>query len=373
MTLPAAHLIDLTEAALACDYSRLRKTGQLIAKALEPEDPEGARRLRLALNRKGVPLQASGVVEMLPVDGRSRLPLVEEHQWPTTPIFLEGMAQAQFGHFLTDVTHFEDLAAKGVASRLCLMLSGPPGTGKTLLAGHVASQLGRKLYVARLDSMISSMLGDTAKNIRSVFDFVAGKQAVLFLDEMDAIAKMRDDRHELGELKRVVNTVIQGIDSLDERAVVVAATNHAQLLDKAIWRRFPYKIDLDVPGVDLRGALWGHFLGEDSSEPLVSALARLAIGMSGAEIEQAALSARRQSIVQRQPLDTLALATAVLRAPQGPGAGGINKPKSQADAKRAVAQALVLQHGMAQSDVARLLGMTRQSISGYIKATAHGH
>lgn len=372
MLLPSADLIDFAEAALAADYSRLRKAGQRLAKAIEEDDREGARRLRLALNRKGVPLQASGFTEMLPLDGKSRLPLVEEHQWPSAPVLLDERAQRQFVDFLTDVTHFDNLAAKGVASRLCMMLSGPPGTGKTLLAGHVAAQLGRKLYVARLDSMISSMLGDTAKNIRSVLDFVAGKHAVLFLDEMDAIAKMRDDRHELGELKRVVNTVIQGIDSLDERAVVVAATNHAQMLDKAIWRRFPYKIELGAPDADLRKALWNHFLADEGSAPRAGALACLSHGMSGAEIEQEALAARRQAIVQGHALDLVALATSVLSHRPTESAG--NPPyTSAADAKRAIARALVLDHGLAQADAARLLGVTRQSISGYMKTPTHGH
>lgn len=371
MITSAVDLIDFTEAALAADYSRLRKAGQRLARTLEADDPEGARRLRLALNRKGVPLQASASVEMLPVDGRSRLPLVEEHLWPTSPVYLDGLAERHFSDFLTDVNHFDDLAAKGVASRLCLMLSGPPGTGKTLIAGHVAARLGRRLYVARLDSMISSMLGDTAKNIRSIFDFIAGKHAVLFLDEMDAIAKMRDDRNELGELKRVVNTVIQGIDSLDERAVVVAATNHAQILDKAIWRRFPYKIELGLPGTELREALWSHFLAEDASPSRTQALAHLSNGMSGAEIEEQALAARRQSIVLAQPLDIISLAIALLGA--HPTASSGTPPfATAADAKRAIARALVLDCGTPQANAARLLGMTRQSVSGYVKATVHG-
>ncbi|WP_244492385.1 ATP-binding protein, partial [Aureimonas sp. AU12] len=111
-----------------------------------------------------------------------------------------------FSDFVADAQRIDELSAQGLASRLGLLLSGPPGTGKTLLAGHVAAQLSRPLYVVRLDSVISSLLGDTAKNIRSVFDFVPARNAVLFLDEMDAVAKLRDDRHELGELKRVVNT-----------------------------------------------------------------------------------------------------------------------------------------------------------------------
>ena len=186
-------------------------------------------------------------MEAVPIDAKSRQPLVEEQDWPSGPIFLDEAAHNTLGAFLTDVRHAHELSAKGLASNLCMLLSGPPGTGKSLLASHVAAQLDRPFYVARLDSVISSLLGDTAKNIRNVFDFVPRHDAVLLLDEMDAIAKLRDDRHELGELKRVVNTVIQGLDSLEETTVVVAATNHPHLLDSAIWRRFPYKIEMQLP------------------------------------------------------------------------------------------------------------------------------
>ena len=166
-----------------------------------------------------------------PVDTKSRQPLVEEQSWPSNPIFLDEPARRTFETFLSDARNAEHLSAKGLASNLCMLLSGPPGTGKSLLAGHVAAQLDRPFYIARLDSVISSLLGDTAKNIRNVFDFVPRQRAVLFLDEMDAIAKLRDDRHELGELKRVVNTVIQGLDALDKSTIVVAATNHPHLLN----------------------------------------------------------------------------------------------------------------------------------------------
>lgn len=370
MALPVTDLIEFTEAAMAADYTRLRKAGQRIARDVEATDPEGARRLRLALNKKGVPLQASGFTELLPVDNKSRLPLVEEHPWPTGPAFLDEAARQQFGLFLNDVEHFELLATKGVASRLSLMLSGPPGTGKTLLAGHVAARLGRKLYVARLDSMISSMLGDTAKNIRSIFDFVAGKNAVLFLDELDAVAKMRDDRHELGELKRVVNTVIQGIDSLEESAVVIGATNHAQMLDKAIWRRFPYKIEFGLPSLELRASLWTHFLAFPSEpEPSCQVLARLSEGLTGADIEQLAFAARRHSILTSQPVDMVALAASVLGRRTGEWISGELK---STDLKRRVAQALVDEFSISQAEVARFLGVTRQAVSAYLKAAHHG-
>lgn len=365
MSIPISQLVEFTEAALAADYGRLRKVGQQMAREMEVADQDGARRFRLTLNRKGVPLQASGFSEMLPVDSKSRLPLIEEHPWPSVPVFLDANGQEKFEAFITDVNNFDLLASKGIASKLSLMLSGPPGTGKTLLAGHIASQLGRKLYVARLDSVISSMLGDTAKNIRSIFDFIAGKNAVLFLDELDAVAKMRDDRNELGELKRVVNTVIQGVDSLDDRAIVIAATNHAQMLDKAIWRRFHYKIDFDPPDFDLRQALWLHFLGNEEGLGLaVQILANLSEGLSGAEIEQYAFATRRLSVLTGQALNTIALADTI--ACRGVVQGERASTRSS-DVRRNLAHILVKQHHVSQIDVARFLGITRQAVSTYLK------
>lgn len=367
MSLPIPDLVEFADAALAADYTRLRRVGQRLSKAMEGDDPEGARRFRLVLNKKGVPLQASGFTEILPVDNKSRLPLIEEQPWPDSPLFLDSVGNEQFAAFLTDIKNHEKLVAAGIASKHSLMLAGPPGTGKTLLAGHVASQLGRKLYVVRLDSLISSLLGDTAKNIRSVFDFVAGKNAVLFLDELDAVAKMRDDRAELGELKRVVNTVIQGIDSLDASAVVIAATNHEQMLDSAIWRRFHYKIMFSLPDLDLRAELWSFFLQLGPDHALVCrVLSALSEGMSGADIEQRALAARRRAALSSQPIDAVAIAETMTLENQkivGSAHGKTN------EVRRRITSELVLNHDISQADVGRFLGISRQAVSTYLKGS----
>lgn len=361
------HIFEFAEAAMSADYSRLRKAGQQLTKEIEPTDPEAAKRLRTLLGRKGVTLQASGFTEMLPIDSKSRLPLLEEHQWPIGPVFIDAVGNDQLHSFLLDVNHLDLLAAKGVASRLSLMLSGPPGTGKTLLAGHVAAQLGKKLYVARLDSLISSLLGDTAKNIRSIFDFIAGKNAVLFLDELDAVAKMRDDRNELGELKRVVNTVIQGIDSLDDKAIVIAATNHSQMLDKAIWRRFSYKIEFELPDCDMREEMWRHFLQvEDDLNIYARALASISAGMSGADIEQSAFAARRRSIIDNSPIDYVSLAATVLG--QSCDEWGELR-KDSPEVRKKMARIFVKKYELAQADVARFFGITRQAVSSYLKVS----
>jgi SpoVK/Ycf46/Vps4 family AAA+-type ATPase len=361
-------LVELTDAALAADYTRVRRAAQAVARELEDQgQPDAAKELRAVIKKRGVPLRASGYMETLPVDSKSRLPLVEEQPWPSNPIFLNDDALRTFQDFLADVENIDALSAKGLASRLGLMLSGPPGTGKTLLAGHIAARLNRPFYVVRLDSVISSLLGDTAKNIRTVFEFVPSRNAVLLLDEMDAIAKLRDDRHELGELKRVVNTVIQGLDTLDAHAVVIGATNHPHLLDPAIWRRFPYKIELRLPEIEVRGDLWKHFLFEDrDDEQQADSLAVISGGLSGADIETIALTARRHALLNARSLDlgTVALATINTQS------GKPSLPQKDAldpDQKKQLAIALKNQGNITGADIARLLDVTRQAVYLYLK------
>lgn len=368
MPIDPKSLIELIDAALAADYTRVRRAANSAARALEEDGAmDAAKAIRAMIKKRGVPLRASGYMETLPVDAKSRLPLVEEQAWPSNPIFLNDEASRTFQDFVGDVENIDKLSSKGLASRLALMVSGPPGTGKTLLAGHIAARLNRPFYVIRLDSVISSLLGDTAKNIRTVFEYVPSKDAVLFLDEMDAVAKLRDDRHELGELKRVVNTVIQGLDTLDEHAVVVAATNHAHLLDPAIWRRFPYKIELNNPETEVRGDLWRHFLFEDKDpDALADDLAVISGGLSGAEIETIALTARRHALLNGRALDLGPVALAVTNTRTGRGTLPQKIPL-EPDQKKQLAIALKDKAELTVTNIARLLNVTRQSVYLYLK------
>lgn len=119
-----------------------------------------------------------------------------------------------------------------------ILFCGPPGCGKTLTAEVLAMELDRQLAVIRMDSVVSSYLGETAANLRKVFDFIDTSPMVALFDEFDALGKEREDNTDHGELKRVVNAVLQMLDSYQGKSIIIAATNHEQMLDTAIWRRF---------------------------------------------------------------------------------------------------------------------------------------
>ncbi|MBS0969131.1 AAA family ATPase [Nissabacter archeti] len=360
-------IVALIEASLDANYSEVRSVSNRIARAISIDDLDTAKKIKSVLRRKGVPLRSSGYSDSLPVDPKSRMPLIEEHQWPVTPLFLGERERHTFTSFVESVKHQEKLIENGLSSRLGLLLSGPPGTGKTLIAGHIASQLNRPLYVVRLDSVISSLLGDTAKNLRQLFDFVPSNNGILLLDEVDAVAKVRDDRHEIGELKRVVNTLIQGLDSLDDSSIVIAATNHAELLDPAIWRRFPFKISFDLPTQDLREELWNHFLFKDKGNSKeLKALGAISSGLSGADIETISISARREALLKNTQLNVPSIIFSIvnsdLRSSVMPGTNEVDPA-----IKKMLINVLYNTKLFTQSEIANLLSISRQTVSNYLK------
>lgn len=139
------------------------------------------------------------------------------------------------------------LRTYGLRPRHKLLFFGPPGCGKTLAAEVLSGELGLPLLYARFDAIISSYLGETAANLRKVFDYARRGNWVVFFDEFDAIGKSRDDQDEHGELKRVVNTFLQLLDGFQGESLFVAATNHEGLLDNALWRRFDDVLYFDRP------------------------------------------------------------------------------------------------------------------------------
>lgn len=151
------------------------------------------------------------------------------------------------------------LRSYGLEPRHRLLLSGPPGNGKTSVAEALAAELMMPLFVVRYEAVIGSFLGETSSRLKKLFDFARTHECVLFFDEFDTLGKERGDTHETGEIKRVVSSLLLQIDALPSHVVVVTATNHSELLDRAVWRRFQLRLTLPAPTEAQKEAWFGRF------------------------------------------------------------------------------------------------------------------
>ncbi len=151
---------------------------------------------------------------------------------------------------LIEEQHRTDLLRSyGLEPRNRILLAGPPGNGKTSLAEAIAAELMYPLYIIRYENLIGSYLGETASRLQKVFDYIRTRNCVLFFDEFDTIGKERGDTKETGEIKRVVSSLLLQMDRLPSYVVVITASNHPELLDRAVWRRFQVRLELRMPNV----------------------------------------------------------------------------------------------------------------------------
>jgi AAA+ superfamily predicted ATPase len=190
------------------------------------------------------------LINTAPVDTETRLSIVDifNPSDVNLEVIIPENVENKIFEFIKLIENKDKIRSLGIPLQSTLLLYGAPGVGKTTIAKYISVQTKLPLVTARLDSLISSLLGNTSKNIRRVFEYADSKPCILFLDEFDAIAKARDDQHEMGELKRVINSLLQNIDHFSQNNILIAATNHPELLDKAIWRRFNSVIEVNHPG-----------------------------------------------------------------------------------------------------------------------------
>ena len=196
-----------------------------------------------------------------------------------------------------------------------ILLSGPPGNGKTSLAEAIASEAMLPMYVARYEGLISSFLGESASRLNELFNYVRTKRCVLFFDEFDTIAKERADEHETGEIKRLVSTLLLQIDNLLSNVVVIVATNHSELLDRAAWRRFQARIDVTAPSqalairfLEKRSVELGGKLGL-SPRSIVEQMK----GANYSDLEQFCLAVRRRYVLNLPDSNLMTIAKEQIR------------------------------------------------------------
>lgn len=281
-----------------------RAAESLISEELAANRHALARELQEALGqqpaRKANTLVTNGL-SALPKDRRhgERLIAVQERPVDTSRIVLVDETRRQIERVISEHRERLKLARHGLQPKSKLLFWGPPGCGKTLTAHLLAEQLGLSLGLVRLNALISSFLGDTASHVQRVFDTVKASPMVLLLDEIDAVGKNRDDPNDVGELKRVVNGLLQAMDSFhSSESLVIGASNHQYLLDPALWRRFDDIVFFPLPGPEERKAFVSRLLNGVEYEGTLAAITKRMNGLSFADIERVLVEAVKTMILE---------------------------------------------------------------------------
>jgi SpoVK/Ycf46/Vps4 family AAA+-type ATPase len=259
-------LIDLVRAGAQGDTERLRLTAASIAADERAKKHDGvADRITRAL--EATPASSGNAVRRaLRSDGSAGI-VRREPRRPLSYLHLATPVRSACEELIEEQRRADVLRAHGLEPRHRILLSGPPGNGKTSLAECLAFELALPFFVVRYDAVVTSYLGETAQRLRKLFDFVQTEPCVLFFDEFDAIAKERGDIHETGEIKRVVTTLLVQLDDLPSYCIIVAASNHPELLDRATWRRFELSLELDRPSEEQLQGYFAERLKEFTDQP----------------------------------------------------------------------------------------------------------
>jgi len=290
-------LLDIVRAGSQGDKVMFRKTVEALAAN------ERAKSHTILADRLIAQLQTSNGYSSntVPISKASNAPLVIEKvpaRQLSDLILIPHVRETV--HELVAEQHRADLLRSyNLEPRNRVILTGPPGNGKTSLAEAIADELCVSLLVVSYEAVIGSYLGETARRIARVFEHARSQRCVLLFDEFDAVGKERGDAHETGEIKRVVSSILLQIDSLPSYVLVIAASNHPEVLDRAVWRRFQIRLELEPPKQQ-QIEKWfctfekrsGHSFGIDHKD-----LAKRLHGLSFAEVEDFSIDLLRKMVL----------------------------------------------------------------------------
>jgi hypothetical protein len=345
----------------------LRDGGDELAETLQAvvfSSPEESRRPGGTAPVRRAASAPVGISTPVPTDLESRLDLLRVEDPPRIPhaIIQDKQVLARLDQLVLERKSVARLAKLGLAPPKSVLFTGPPGVGKTMAARHVARQMGLPLLVLDLATVISSYLGKTGSNIKQAFAFARQRPCVFFLDEIDALAKRRDDDGDVGELKRLVTVLLQEIDLWSGENLLVAATNHEQLLDAAVGRRFDELIPFPRPGYDDLCRLAKALAAKD--DPLPSGwafiIALVTAGTSQSNFVKGLNRLRRAWVLGGKQAGYQALADFVASHVEG---------VSKTDRKR-LGAALVRTAGASQRDASQLARIARNTLAAQLKQEA---
>ncbi len=309
-------LVRLVQSGLRSDKVTFRKvTESIIAEERAKQHKVLADRLEESLNampfeRPTQPANGSSMVD--PRSGSLFHEIMPQKQ--LTELILPPNV-VQITQSLIQEQHRVDLLRSyNLEPRNRLLLIGPPGNGKTSLAEAIAEALAVSLLVVRYERVVGTYLGETANRLKKLFEYASTRKCVLFFDEFETLGKERGDIHETGEIKRVVSSLLMQIDTLPSHVVVIGATNHPELLDRAVWRRFQVRMNLPGPTRD-RLQEWFTRFRERVGVPLgysSGTLAKRLLGSNFAEVEEFGTSVFREYVLAQPNADMKAIVTQAL-------------------------------------------------------------
>lgn len=292
-------LVSLVRAGIAGDRPTMTSTVEaIVAEERSRSHHILADRLQRAL--QSVPVATSNQMARPQSSGRDFI-IESEPRVSLDHLILSLPAERLTRQVVEEQNRADLLRAQGMQPRHRVLLSGPPGNGKTSLAEAIAHAVALPLLTVRYDALVGAYLGETNARLSRLFEYARAMPCVLLFDEFDAIGKERGDVHETGEIKRVVSFLLMQIDQLPSYVIVVAATNHAELLDRAVWRRFQLRIEMPPPDLGRAALLLGRCFGalKDDVGLSAEAMAERMGPVNYAEIFDFYLNVRRRHILSQ--------------------------------------------------------------------------
>lgn len=296
-------LIDLIKYAVAGNKPMIRKVAEaIIAEERSKQHTILADKLEVELNKNtsDTSSNSSSTSNRIQLDSKAENLITEitPQRKMETLILPKDIVQI-CEQYIQEQYRVDLLRSYGLEPRNRILLVGAPGNGKTTLAEAIAESLMVPLFVVKYDSIIGAYLGETALRLRKLIDFASTRKCVLFFDEFETLGKERGDTHETGEIKRVVSSLLLQIDDLPSHVTIIGATNHPELLDRAVWRRFQIRINLPMP-TRASLSLWLEKFQQKHNIKFgwaVETIAKKLLGANYSEVEEFGLSVLRRHIL----------------------------------------------------------------------------